>query len=274
MYATKQQAGGAWGFDTLHTYVVMVSDDYLGFRGTSLALDSRGYPRIAYAAERKSEVAYASYDGSSWSGTKIGCLEWAMWATACGLPSLALDARDRPHISFFKDSADPPSESGFIAYAGMNGTGWDLEYVHSSWLTYSSIMTDRDSKAQIFYAPDWYLHHTEVGPNMTTEVVDPQYRVEDFYPDGAMIDRSGGYHVAYSHIDQGAPFAWIRYAHKWGRLNITIHRIFGDGGGFQTSSQMSGMGHIMDCVSICSSARFEPEAVYVKIVQFDGFRSD
>ena len=274
MYVTRQQPDGAWQFNMLHSYGVISSDDFLEFRGTSLALDSRGHPRLAFAAERKSEVVYASYDGNSWSGTAIGCLDLPSWGSACGLPSLALDAQDRPHISFFKDFADPPSRSGWIAYASLNGTGWDLRLVSSSGLAYTSIVTDSDSKVHIFHAPNWYMLRTEVGANMTTEVVDPQYGAQAIYPDGAVIDRSGGYHVVYCHRDQATHQYSVRYAHKWGRLNITISRIFGDGGDWQKSSQASGPGYTSDCVPILHLARFEPAAVLIDKAKLDGFQSD
>ena len=92
--------------------------DYVG-PYASLALDSNGNPHIAYYAIGESEfcndekVKYARWTGSTWQVQLVeeGCLG--------GYTSLALDAADIPHISYFNESSDE------LQLADWDGSAWN-----------------------------------------------------------------------------------------------------------------------------------------------------
>lgn len=91
-----------------------------GFRTTSIALDSNGYPHIGYAFEN-SDLRYVKWNGSDWIGEvnqtgpdsieSGGNYDWSV--------SLALDSNDYPHISYEEGT---PLDS--LKYVKWNGSAW------------------------------------------------------------------------------------------------------------------------------------------------------
>lgn len=82
--------------------------------GVSIALDSRGYPHIAYAGATPNEVRYAYWAGNQWVDEYVG----GGWDV-----SLALDSQDRPHVAIW-------NRNGGSADYGFRGTnGWTIEKV-------------------------------------------------------------------------------------------------------------------------------------------------
>jgi len=99
------------------TVEVVDPADYVGSQA-SLALDSAGNPHIAYYSVGMSDycndekIKYASYDGAAWHIQDV--IEDCVGAQ----PSLALDAQDVPHISYFHESSDE------LQIADWDGDAW------------------------------------------------------------------------------------------------------------------------------------------------------
>lgn len=116
---------------------------------TSLALDGAGLPRIAYEAGDSPSgmgLEYAAYDGQAWS------IEWVDWGTfgqyVGGGCSLALDAAERPHISYNYDYDE-------LRYAHHDGAAWWIEKVGSENGIWTALLLDAAGRAHVsYYAGD------------------------------------------------------------------------------------------------------------------------
>ncbi|MFT7691965.1 MAG: hypothetical protein ACI8P2_000583 [Candidatus Latescibacterota bacterium] len=91
-----------------------VEISFLGARRmTSIALDARGIPHIAYSD--RNAVRYAVWNGSGWDRQDVA---FASTGQILGqLVSLALDAESRPHIAFYELPERPSSSLGEVFYA-------------------------------------------------------------------------------------------------------------------------------------------------------------
>jgi len=89
---------------------------------TSLCLDSKDYPHIAYIAYSDSnyELRYAYFNGSKWNIALVDKGKNNMWDVC-----LVLDANDRPHICYIDDS------NKTIKYAFWDGNKWNIQQVVS-----------------------------------------------------------------------------------------------------------------------------------------------
>ncbi len=110
-YATRGASELAWQLSEVAT----LEDLRFGFTGarniTSLAVDSRGNPWIAYSDE--SRLSLAIWDGSEWQSQTVV----EAGARPLGqLVSLKLDARDAPHIAYF-EVTNPSPLDGQVKYA-------------------------------------------------------------------------------------------------------------------------------------------------------------
>jgi len=105
--------GSGWITETVD------SAGYIGWYPTSLAVDAVDRPHISYCASpyysECTELRYAWYDGSAWITETVDSGVYGGYAS-----SLALDAADRPHISY--------SSTG-LRYAYYDGTAWVSETV-------------------------------------------------------------------------------------------------------------------------------------------------
>ncbi len=91
----------------------------------ALALDGEGYPHISYClfdpyADHCDDLRYAHWDGTSW---QIETVDSAGYVGR--FSSLALDASDRPCISYLDE------DNGFLKYARLGSAGWEIETVDS-----------------------------------------------------------------------------------------------------------------------------------------------
>jgi len=94
------------------------------YTGVSLALDSRGYPHISYYNQTTtdttpSQLNYLSWNGTAWNRETVAVLSKRDFTT-----SLAIDARDIPHIAY----CDVAVKSVNYATRSPSGT-WDSQTV-------------------------------------------------------------------------------------------------------------------------------------------------
>lgn len=174
VYASDGVLHAAFGGDHLYyarcegsNCAVQVVDpaDFVG-QQASLALDSHGYPHIAYFAIgpedycNDEQIKYARWDGAAWHIQVV--IEDCVGAQ----PSLALDADDVPHISFFHESFDS------LQLADWDGAFWNT--YTPAWLpgfdysgVYSSLQSDSAGDlhlafigGDISYGKVWYTQKT------------------------------------------------------------------------------------------------------------------
>ena len=118
-YATWN--GSAWEIATIDRDGLTGDTGY----GSSLVLDTAGHPRVAYTNGKYfADLMYATDDGSGFTTTRVDDGGGRTKSTGFD-PSLSLDSRGSPHISYYDDS------NGDLRYASWNGTGWDLETIDS-----------------------------------------------------------------------------------------------------------------------------------------------
>ena len=90
----------------------------------SMAMNASGFPSIAYSDWNWNSLKYARLNGTAWEiqrflpARKAGCY-----------PDLALDAEGHPHISFMS-YRERSLTTSTVAYAGWNGTAWQVEDVN------------------------------------------------------------------------------------------------------------------------------------------------
>lgn len=91
----------------------------LGY-GNDIALDTKGYPHIAYFDGTKNNVKYATWDGTRWA-TEI--VDHLSSINSLDHISLKIDHEDHPHLVYHDDGA------GILKYAAWNGKAWKIETV-------------------------------------------------------------------------------------------------------------------------------------------------
>lgn len=111
--------------------------------------------------------------------------------------SLALDANENPHISYY-DVTD-----GDLKYAHKSGDVWIIETVDSTGTigTYTSLVLDSNGNPHISYGSDSGLKYAvKTGGAWTIEVVDTRYNVNYIYQGGSTslaLDSEGNPHISY-----------------------------------------------------------------------------
>lgn len=95
----------------------------------SLALDSAGYPNISYLdSTGNDQLKYARWNGSSWSREVVDT--GGEWGMVGQYTSIALDAADRPHISYYAMTGwgpGLPHDNDDLRYAYWNGSSWLIQ---------------------------------------------------------------------------------------------------------------------------------------------------
>ena len=125
---------------------------------TSLALDSQDQPRISYYDDDSCALKYAWHDGTAWHLEIVdsGCVNQRGIGK---YTSLALDAQDHPHISYYDDAHYE------LRYAHFDGTRWLTETVDTGgYLTgaYTSLALDAQGRPHISYLGNRYLRHAHL----------------------------------------------------------------------------------------------------------------
>jgi hypothetical protein len=95
----------------------------------NVALDSNGYPHFTYSVEPSLE--YASWDGSNWHSQFVDSNN-LVFDDDRGLAFLALDSRDKPHISYWRAPEIGSGDSGSLMYAYWTGSNWHIETVDNN----------------------------------------------------------------------------------------------------------------------------------------------
>jgi len=167
MYGYKNDEG--WSI-----YRVDEDDETIG---NSIAVDSKGYPHIAYCRaynnEDNTELRYAYFDGKEWN-IEVVDNEYQEEGCFC---SLALDLNDYPHISYMEYV---PNSGWNLKYARWDGTKWIKELISAESYSFghfnTDIVIDSNNKPHIVYRGGsgykylYYLYFD--GSSWHKEVVD------------------------------------------------------------------------------------------------------
>jgi hypothetical protein len=200
---------GTWDIQTVDDVSVI---------STSLALDSQGYPHIAYTTTEFDGTPDHSLHYASWTGTN--------WVTelvddvAAGITSLALDSNDRPHICY------TTAEFASLHYAHWTGTGWGLDSpywtVDASTVTDCSLALDSQGRPHVCYITPGVVGHelqyawlTNTGWDHSLSTFDP----DSGYPNSCSLalDSQDNPHVGFA--TSGGPFTvhyYYRVGSAWG----------------------------------------------------------
>lgn len=139
MYA--RQEGSGWQIETV--------DAGAPTGNTTLHLDSRGQPHVVFIGRSGSDAVlkYATLDASGWHAAVI--LVPAGSYTQARYSSFALDAADRPHITYEERASDQHQ----LKYVYRDGTGWHSETVvtASSGGILSSLQIGADGAPRVAY---------------------------------------------------------------------------------------------------------------------------
>ena len=204
--------GNAWDIQITQSGVSLSSR-------TSLALDSTGSPHIGYGvytsfSYTQIDLIYARVVGGIWEFQSVDIGGWfAGWYT-----SLAVDAANHPHISYF-DGFGPS-----VKYAHWTGSTWDIQTVdvteyadrietslalddsglpHISWLEFGALM---------------YAHWTGSIWDVQTVVSDNVDPDASLRPHSLALDSAGYPHIAYLTVYDNGNTHSLKYAHWTGSI--------------------------------------------------------
>ena len=121
-------AGGSWHIETVNE---------MDRVGTSLVIDDNDRAHISYVND--SSLIYAHYNGA-WEFTEV---ESSPMKVNC--PSISLDSKNLPHISYFDDFC------GALKYASYDGFSWSRETVVMRNTYSNSICLDSNDEINICY---------------------------------------------------------------------------------------------------------------------------
>ena len=113
---------GSYGIDNLplSQINVVASDESVGSYN-SLALTSKGIPKISYYDDTNDNLVYADWKGDYWLLDVVDSV-----GSVGRYTSLALDSNNYPHISYYDDSNDD------LKYAVKDHMGWHTETIDFS----------------------------------------------------------------------------------------------------------------------------------------------
>lgn len=183
---------------------------------TSIALDSNGFPHIAYVVHlirrdgRDYEVRHARWDGVRWRSERVTRMADSLIGPDAYAVDIALDSMDAPHIAV-ASGADP----GTIQYARRDGGGWTVEDVISGgdYDARVAIALDGLDRAHLVYldsndSPTLYHQYFDGG--MWVQEIIAQGLSSPFEAPDIAIDDADGVHISYYDDNADA----IKYAHK------------------------------------------------------------
>jgi hypothetical protein len=181
-------------------------------QSTSIALDSNGFPHLAYTRYHLHRdgfdwgIWYARWDGIHWHLERLTLIA----ETGADDPyavAIALDDTDTPQISFATKRS--------IRHARRVGETWDIETLASDELFPNIIAMKLDSSGNphlVYTNPDHVdlIYHSFDGKNWNQEVIDPT--VPDQNLADLVLDDADNPHVSYYRSSDSS----LRYAHKIG----------------------------------------------------------
>jgi hypothetical protein len=177
---------------------------------TSLALASDGTPYVAYYDSGDSDVNLAFDDGSGFSGNisaPQSAMEIGTFDTYGTFASLALDERDRAHLSYHNSDADN------VAYASFTqGGGWsNIARVDDTGILgqWTSIDTWNSELVGITYTDNdsgnLYFGYAGIGKsNWTTQAVD---KSGEFNHTSLAFGGPNSIHISYNDTNGGLKYA-------------------------------------------------------------------
>ena len=184
---------------------------------TSIALDSKGYPHIAFgygyylgSATSIYEVMYAKRTNNSWS---IKSLAYNYYE-AIGLSTqLAIDSNDNPHIIY-------DGTNNKLKYANKISDKWNFSTVFDDGNGHSSIILDKDNYPHIsFRCVNGYLRYAKwTGSNWSIEIVDKSWLTGRY----TSIDLDSNSYPHISYFDEGNES--LKYA-RWTGTNWNIETV-------------------------------------------------
>ncbi len=121
--AVNDHSASAWSNESSEitdrfTIETVVSSDT---SGASIAVDSSGYPHIAYNDTVNKDLMYARWDGAAWQIEPVDSI-----GDVGSEASIKIDSSDYPHISYYD------STNGDLKYALWDGSQWQIETVDSA----------------------------------------------------------------------------------------------------------------------------------------------
>jgi hypothetical protein len=197
---------------------------------TSMKVDKLGNVHVAYVFEdgNRYPLRYAFWDATLKKWFKITVAEGA------GPCSLALDSKQRPHISYVQFGAGSGAK---LQYAKWDGAAWKIQAIPLSSdiiAYYNSLILDGNDNPSISFYEYRGPKETEFrirlrnvmfrGDHWEVRTIDSQEGSGKF--NSAAIDAKGNVHVAYANVSAGT--AGIRYA-RWNGVTWNAEVVEGMG---------------------------------------------
>jgi hypothetical protein len=166
-------------------------------------LDSAGHPHISYFDETNDNLKYAYLDGvAGWQIETVDTGDPTGAGDVGRYSSLALDADNRPHISYY-DSINMN-----LKYAYSDGSSWHLQTADSTGIVgqYTSLVLDADNHPHISY---YDLTNDDLGYAWRGECV-PLQGVGLTGPGALLVGQEGTYQAVPEPITASLPltFTW------------------------------------------------------------------
>jgi hypothetical protein len=238
---------GFWDHVLNRWFIMKIAE---GGSFTSLALDSKGRPRISWADSGTvvgSKLRYAYWDGAAWKKQTIPLPA----DTIAYYTSLVVDADDNPSISYYE--YDGPKGSNFrvrMRVVTSNGQYWQVSTADSDNQSgkFNSMAIDAQGRLHLAYAnvnagTAGARYAVRTGSSWHTEVIDGLGQNADGYVGHGIyivLDREGNPHITYLGTSDNS----VRYAvRRNGRWAIQIiDRLAGVGYPDRNSMALDGEG--------------------------------
>jgi hypothetical protein len=146
----------------------------------NMVLDSNNNPHFTFAKQNRdntTSLMYASLVGSVWRTQTVATnLNWQSAESA----ALALDANNRPHITYLSQRTD--AATGNFTYAEWNGAAWNVEVIDPSGCSTGPILLDSAGNPHVSY-----LAYGETENNLTCLMYATSSRASSTAMDGALV---------------------------------------------------------------------------------------